>query len=90
MTGYTVTGPCNTRRRPCTQVSRDGLYDEDLRFGVEFNKEPRIIDDAVYYAVNFMEIRGLIEATDKVGTGHGEPTTPTNTAPVMTTPRLIG
>ena len=59
MTGYTVTGPCNTRRRPCTQVSRDGLYDEDLRFGVEFNKEPRIIDDAVYYAVNFMEIRGL-------------------------------
>ena len=26
----------------------DGLYDEYQRFGVEFNKEPRIIDEAVY------------------------------------------
>ena len=37
----------------------DGLIDEDLRFAVEFNKEPVNIDEAVYYAVNYGQIKNL-------------------------------
>ena len=36
----------------------DGLRDEDIRFEVEFHKEPRDIDEAVYYAVSLIQIRG--------------------------------
>ena len=36
----------------------DGLRDEETRFEVEYHKEPHDIDEAVYYAVSLMQIRG--------------------------------
>ena len=35
----------------------DGLYDEKARFQVEYVKEPRDIDEAVYQVVDFQETR---------------------------------
>ena len=35
----------------------DGLQDETARFQVEFNKEPKDIDEAVYHVVNFLQTR---------------------------------
>jgi hypothetical protein len=37
----------------------DGLRDEEIRFEVEYHKEPRNIDEAVYQAVSLVQIRGL-------------------------------
>ena len=34
----------------------DGLLDQEARFKVEFNKEPSNIEDAVFYAVSFLQI----------------------------------
>ena len=34
----------------------DGLFDEKARFQVEYVKEPRDIDEAVYQVVDFQEI----------------------------------
>ncbi|KAH3775212.1 hypothetical protein DPMN_176610 [Dreissena polymorpha] len=36
----------------------DGLSDDDVKFEVELNKEPQNIDEAVYFAVHLIEIRG--------------------------------
>jgi len=47
-----------TRDEDLVRRFLDGLSDDDVKFDVEFNKEPRNIDEAVYYAVNMMEIRG--------------------------------
>ena len=35
----------------------DGLYDDKARFQVEYVKEPRTIDDAVFFVVDFEETR---------------------------------
>ncbi|KAH3806479.1 hypothetical protein DPMN_134799 [Dreissena polymorpha] len=40
----------------------DGLSENDVKFEVEFNKEPRNIDEAVYFAVNLMPIWGANRA----------------------------
>ena len=37
----------------------DGLSEEEMRFELEFNKEPHTIDEAVYFAVNLIQIKGL-------------------------------
>ena len=37
----------------------EGLLDNELKFELEFNKEPANIDEAVYYAVNYMQIKGI-------------------------------
>ena len=46
-----------TRDEDLVRRFLDGLYDEEISFEVEFNKEPRDIDEAVYYAVNLIQIR---------------------------------
>ncbi|KAH3749411.1 hypothetical protein DPMN_183909 [Dreissena polymorpha] len=48
-----------TRDEDLVRRFLDGLYDEDLRFQVEYHKEPRNIDEAVYYAVSFIELRSM-------------------------------
>ena len=35
----------------------DSLRHEDIRFAVEFHREPRTIDEAVYHMVNFIQTR---------------------------------
>ena len=43
----------------------DGLQDDELRFEVEYNKEPRDIDEAVFYTVNYMQIKGINQQDKK-------------------------
>jgi hypothetical protein len=38
----------------------DGLRDDEARFEVEYHKEPTTIDEAVFYAVNFIQTRASI------------------------------
>ena len=47
----------NTRREDLLRRFLDGLYDEKARFQVEYVKEPRDIDEAVYQVVDFQETR---------------------------------
>ncbi|KAH3778575.1 hypothetical protein DPMN_180042 [Dreissena polymorpha] len=47
-----------TRDEDLVRRFLDELSDDDVKFEVEFNKEPRNIDEAVYFAVNLIEIRG--------------------------------
>ena len=51
-----------TRDEDLVRRFLDGLNDDDVKFEVEFNKEPRNIDEAVYFAVNLIEIRGSNKA----------------------------
>ncbi len=46
-----------TRDEDLVRRFLDGLYDEDVRFEVEFHKEPRNIDEAVYQVINLIQIR---------------------------------
>lgn len=48
-----------TRDEDLVRKYLDGLLDDDLRSEIEFNKEPRNIDEAVFHTVNLMQIRGL-------------------------------
>lgn len=47
----------HTRDEDLVRRFLDGLLDEDVRFEVEFHKEPQNIDEAVYQAVNLVQIR---------------------------------
>ena len=42
----------------------DGLRDEDIRFSVEYHKEPSSIDEAVYHVVNHEQTKGRKERRD--------------------------
>ena len=46
-----------TRQEDLVRRFLDDLQDETARFQVEFNKEPRDIDEAVYHVVNFLQTR---------------------------------
>ncbi len=46
-----------TRDEDLVRRFLDGLLDEDVRFEVEFHKEPHNIYEAVYQAVNLLQIR---------------------------------
>jgi hypothetical protein len=48
-----------TRDEDLVRRFLDGLYDEEIRFEVEFNKEPRTIDEALYHAVTLIQIRNM-------------------------------
>jgi len=48
----------HTRQEDLVRKFMDGLQDEDMRFELEFNKEPNTIDEAVYYAVNWVQLKG--------------------------------
>ena len=45
----------NTRREDLLRRFLNGLYDEKARFQVEYVKEPRDLDEAVYQVVDFQE-----------------------------------
>jgi hypothetical protein len=47
-----------TRDEDLVRRFLDGLYDEEARFEIDFHKEPRTIDEAVFHAVNFTQTRG--------------------------------
>lgn len=46
-----------TRDEDLVRHFLDGLYDEDVRLEVEFHKEPKNIDEAVYQVVNLVQLR---------------------------------
>ena len=46
-----------TRREDLVRRFLDGLRDEDVRWEVEYVKEPRDIDEAVYHVVNYIQTR---------------------------------
>ena len=46
-----------TRQEDLLRRFLDGLYDDKARFQVEYVKEPKTIDEAVYYVVDFEETR---------------------------------
>ena len=47
----------------------DGLTDEDVKFEVEFHKEPRTIDEAVLHAANMMQMRNNPESEKRYRKG---------------------
>lgn len=46
-----------TRDEDLVRRFLDGLRDEEARFEIEFHKDPSTLDEAVYYAVTFSEVR---------------------------------
>ncbi|KAH3710695.1 hypothetical protein DPMN_070187 [Dreissena polymorpha] len=46
-----------TRDEDLVRRFLDGLCDKEARFEIEFHKDPSTIDEAVYYAVTFSEVR---------------------------------
>ncbi|KAH3789859.1 hypothetical protein DPMN_168048 [Dreissena polymorpha] len=46
-----------TRDEDLVRKFLDGLNNEELKCEIEFHKEPKNIDEAVYYAVNYVQIR---------------------------------
>ena len=47
----------STRQEDLVRKFLDGLRDNNVRFEIEYNKEPDDIDEAVYHAVNFIQTR---------------------------------
>ena len=47
-----------TRQEDLVRRFMDGLTDDEMKFELEFNKEPRTIDEAVYFAVTWVQLRG--------------------------------
>ena len=48
-----------TRQEDLVRRFLDGLLDDEMRFELEFNKDPRTIDEAVYYAVTWVQLKGI-------------------------------
>ncbi len=46
-----------TRNEDLVRRFLDGLVDEEVRFEVEYHKEPETIDEAVFHVVNFIQTR---------------------------------
>ncbi|KAH3832778.1 hypothetical protein DPMN_106073 [Dreissena polymorpha] len=46
-----------TKKEDLVRRFLDGLRDEDVRWEVEYVKEPRDIDEAVYHVVNYIQTR---------------------------------
>lgn len=61
-----------TRNEDLLRRFLDGLYDERTRFHIEFVKEPRDIDQAVFEVVNFAETRR--RPRDREGSSKHRPT----------------
>ena len=49
-----------TREEDLVRKFLDGLKDDDIRFEVEYHKEPHTIDEAVYYVVSLIQTRNSI------------------------------
>lgn len=50
-----------TRDEDLVRRFLDGLLDDDARFEVEYHKEPRNIDEAVFHVVNLIQTRNINE-----------------------------
>ena len=61
-----------TRREDLLRKFLDGLYDEKAQFQVEYVKEPRDIDEAVYQVVDFQETRHRPLMTDSSSDRRGK------------------
>ncbi|KAH3698138.1 hypothetical protein DPMN_085657 [Dreissena polymorpha] len=48
-----------TREEDLVRRFIDGLYDDENKFEVKFNKEPRTVDEAIYHFVNLMQTRNM-------------------------------
>jgi hypothetical protein len=48
-----------TRNEDLLRRFLDGLRDDDIRFEVEYNKEPGTIDEAVFHVVNFIQTKNI-------------------------------
>ena len=48
-----------TRDEDLVRRFLDGLRDDDVRFEVEYHKEPETIDEAVFHVVNFIQTRNI-------------------------------
>jgi len=48
-----------TRQEDLVRRFLDGLLDDEMKFELEFNKDPRTIDEAVYYAVTWVQLKGI-------------------------------
>ena len=48
-----------TRQEDLVRRFLDGLIDDEMRFELEFSKEPSTIDEAVYFAVNWIQLRSM-------------------------------
>ena len=46
-----------TRQEDLVRRFLDGLKDHEARFEIEYHKEPDVIEDAVYHAVNFLQTK---------------------------------
>ena len=49
-----------TREEDLVQRFLDGLRDPDMRFTVEYHRKPTTLDEAVYHAVEYVELRSRI------------------------------
>ena len=49
-----------TREEDLVHRFLDGLRNDDIRFAVEFHKDPKTIDEAVYYCVEYDALRSWI------------------------------
>ncbi|XP_060590512.1 uncharacterized protein LOC132745582 [Ruditapes philippinarum] len=49
-----------TREEDLVRRFLDGLRDEEVRFEIEFHKEPETIDEAVYNVVNFVQTQNSV------------------------------
>jgi len=47
----------HTRDEDLVRQFFDGLFDQDARFAVKFNKSPNNIDEAVFHVVNYKQMR---------------------------------
>jgi hypothetical protein len=47
-----------TREEDLVRRFLDGLRDDEIRFMVEFNKEPETINEAIFHVVNLIQMRG--------------------------------
>ncbi|KAH3711574.1 hypothetical protein DPMN_071245 [Dreissena polymorpha] len=52
----------STRDEDLVRRFLDGLVDQEVKFEVEYHKEPRNIDEAVFHVVNFIQTRIGIES----------------------------
>jgi hypothetical protein len=57
-----------TREGDLVRGFLDGLRDEEVRFEIEFHKEPVTIDEAVYHVVNFVQTRNSVGSDRKYRT----------------------
>ncbi|MES9884357.1 MAG: hypothetical protein ABW185_26215, partial [Sedimenticola sp.] len=55
-----------TRDEDLVRRFLDGLYDEEVRLDIEFHKDPRNIDEAVYEVVNLVQLRNSCRGDKRV------------------------